>query len=101
MSAVHEAKKRMQLARLERKLEDDYVSWYKEQPQQVERARLQAQHKAAIQTLKDANEALQVAEITGENLEAAREAQAIAALVVERSQPPRRSASQYTKLSGA
>lgn len=93
--AVQAAKKKMQLARLDVKENDleNYPEYYANQPAQVEKARLNKILKDAEQVLRDANEALEVAVITGEGLETAREAQAIAAKVVEMSQPPRPSTS--------
>ncbi len=90
--AVQAAKKKMQLARLEVKENDldNYPEYYANQPAQVERARVSKIYKDNKQVLRDANEALEIAIITGEGLEGAREAQAIAAKVVEMSSPPRR-----------
>lgn len=90
--AVQVARKKMQLARLEVKENDldNYPAFYAAQPAQVERARLGKIYKDAQQVLREANETLEVAIIDGENLEAAREAQAIAAKVAEMSKPPQR-----------
>jgi len=100
-SAVQAARKKMQLSRLEQKGTAGYVSYYASQPLQVEKARKNADWKAALKSLRDANEAFAVAEITGEGLEAARETQAIAALVAERSKPARAGGPASATLSGA
>ena len=90
--AVQAAKKKMQLARLEVKENDleNYPEYYANQPAQIERARVSKIYKDAQQVLREANEALEIAIITGENLETVREAQAIAAKVVEMATPRRR-----------
>ena len=100
---VQEALKDMQLARLKKKKASpkDYPAFYAKLPFQVERAKQHAVHRTKVQALKDANEVLAVAEITGEGLEQAKHDQAVAVLVVERSQPPRRGARAAAGLSGA
>ena len=87
--AVQAARKKMQLKRLEAKKGKNYAQYYASQPAQVERAKKNKIYSNAQQTLRDANEALEIATITGVDLEAAKEAQAIAALVAERSKPAR------------
>ncbi len=77
-----------------------YVKWYANQPMQLERARKNAVLRANRGVLAEANEALAVAEIDGVGLEEAKQAQAVAALVVERSQPGPRTA-RSAGLSGA
>jgi len=90
--AVQAAKKKMQLARLKQKKDNlkGYPEFYASQPAQVERARVSQIFKDAKASLRAANEALEIAIITGEGLEAARDTQAIAAKVTEMAQPPRR-----------
>jgi len=100
-SAVQEARKKMQLARLEKKGDDDYTEFYVNQPLQKERARKNAEWRKARRDLANAAEALEVAEITGEGLQAAKEQHAIAALVVERLNPGARGAGMGSTLSGA
>ena len=100
-SAVQEARKKMQLARLEKKGDDDYVAFYANQPLQQERARKNAEWRKAQRDLANAAEDLAVAEITGEGLQGAKEKHAIAALVVERLNPGSRSAGVGATLSGA
>jgi len=85
--AVQKARKKMHLARLEAKKGKNYAAYYAEQPEQVERAKKNAEFLKARQRLVEANEALEIATITGENLEEAKKAQAVAALVVERTKP--------------
>lgn len=97
--AVQEARKTMQIARLEQKGKKTYAKFYAAQPFQVEAAKKNAAHRATLKAFELANEALEIAEITGEGLNAAKEAQAIAALVVERSTPVH--ASSTSNLSGA
>ncbi len=101
--AVQAAKKKMQLARLEKKENDPegYPEYYANQPAQLERAQAFKVYRDARQALKDADEALEVAIVTGEGLERAKETQAIAALVVERARPPRRGENLTSNLSGA
>jgi len=101
--AVQAAKKKMQLARLDRKENDleNYPEFYANQPAQLERARVSQIFKDAKATLRVANEALEISIITGEGLEAAREGQAIAAKVVEMAQPSRRGASASAGLSSS
>ena len=102
-TTVQEALKEMQLARLKKKKNSpkDYPAFYAKLPFQVERKKQYAMHRTKVQALKDANEVLAIAEITGEGLEQAKHDQAVAALVVERSVPPRRGASAAAGLSGA
>ncbi len=90
--AVQAAKKKMQLARLKEKEDnlEGYPEFYANQPAQVERARLSQIFKDAKAALRVANEALEIAVITGDGLEAARETQAIAAKVAEMAQPLQR-----------
>lgn len=90
--AVQAAKKKMQLARLKEKEEnlEGYPEFYANQPAQLERARVSQIYKDAQTVLRAANETLEVAVIDGEGLEAAREAQAIAAKVAEMAKPPQR-----------
>jgi S-methylmethionine-dependent homocysteine/selenocysteine methylase len=99
--AVQAARKKMQLARLEAKKKEGYPAFYAAQPYQVERAKLNKEYQVARNNLSAANEALEIALITGEGLNAAKEAQAIAALVAERSKPPRRGATSSAGLTGA
>ena len=98
---VQAARKKMQLARLEKKGDADYPEFYANQPMQKVRAQKNADSHAARDALKAANLALEIAEITGEGLQAAQEAQAIAALVAERSHPGKRGADARSSLSGA
>lgn len=100
--AVQAARKQMQMKRLDAKQNDleNYPAFYAAQPAQVERARVSKIYKDAIRTLKDADDVLEVAIITGEGLESAQEARAIAAKVAEMAQPPRRGASASASLSG-
>ena len=99
--AVQAARKKMQHARLEAKGKEGYPAFYAAQPYQVERAKLNKEYQDSLNNLKAANEALEIATITGEGLQTAKEAQAIAALVAERSKPPRRGATASAGLSGA
>ncbi len=92
-TAVQEARKKMQLKRLEAKGKKDYPAFYAAQPQQVERARTNAEWRDARQAAVVAAEALEIATITGEGLEAAKETYAIASLVAERAQPGRHTTS--------
>ena len=98
-NTVQEAKKEMQLARLAMKGKKGYPEFYANQPLQKERARKNEEWRAAKQNARDAQEAFSIAEITGDGLEAAREALAIANLVAERTQPSSGGAS--ASLSGA
>lgn len=100
---VQEAKKESQLARLKAKKDapKKYPEFYASQPLQLVRAEENAQFRAKRETLRSANEALAIAEITGEGLEQAQNDQAVAALVVERARPPRRGAAATAGLSGA
>ncbi len=105
-AGVQEAKKAKQLERLEAKKSagedpEGYAKYYASQPLQIERAKKHEAHQEALQSLRNANEALAIAEITGENLETARQEQAIATLVAERAQPPERGAGNAASLSGA
>ncbi len=97
--AVQKARKDMQLARLKKKGSKDYPAFYAAQPLQVELARKNNEYRAAQQALRNANEAFEIARITGEGLDAARETQAIASLVAERSKPT--SGAAAANLSGA
>ena len=89
---VREARKAMQRKRLamkakvaEGELEPaDYSAYYADQPLQKVKAAKNAEIASARKALKDAREALSVAEITGEGLKAAQEAHAVAALVVHK-----------------
>jgi len=98
-NTLQEAKKQMQLARLEQKGKKGYATFYANQPQQLVRAKKNTKWRQSKQDLREANSALAIAEVTGEGLVAAQETQAIAALVVERTQPSKASAS--AGLSGA
>lgn len=95
MSAVvQEARKKMQLRRLaekERAGEDPegYATYYANQPLQLVKAARNKIFADANAALRRANEVLAVAEIDGDGLKAAQEVQAIAAIVVEKSRPPR------------
>ncbi len=99
-NTVQEAKKQMQLARLEQKGKKGYAKFYAAQPQQVERARRNAEWRAARDAAKQAQTNFDIAEITGKGLEAAREALQIAILVAERTQPGRRGGNASVSLSG-
>ncbi len=106
-AAVQEARKAKQLERIEKKkglktAKDaaNYAEWYANQPMQLVRAQKNATLQANREALKVANETLEVAEITGEGLDEAKHAQAVATLVVERSQPGSRSPAS-AGLSGA
>ena len=99
--AVQAARKEMQLARLKKKDSKDYPKFYANQPFQVERARQNAEWRAARDTAEAANEALEVASITGKGLEAAKEAAAVANLVAARLKPASRSSGSSVSLSGA
>jgi len=96
---VQEARKAMQTARLKKKGSKDYPTFYANQPLQKVKAEANAKLQGSKAALKAANEALQIAEITGEGLEAAQKAQAIAALVVQKTTPV--SAGSSASLSGA
>lgn len=89
--AVQAAKKKMQLKRLDEKENnlENYPEFYANQPAQIERARLSKIYKDAQRAAREAQEVLDVAVITGEGLEAAREASAIATKVAEMHRPPR------------
>ncbi len=101
--AVQAAKKRMQLARLEAKANDldNYPEFYAKQPTQIERARLFKIYKEQQQKLREADEALEIAAITGEGLEEAQKEQAIATLVVERARPDKRSMGAHVGLTAS
>lgn len=99
--AVQAARKDMQLARLEAKGKKNYPAFYAAQPQQKVRAKKNAEWLAARNALKAANEALEIAEITGVGLEAAIEAQAVAALVAERTKPGKSGSSASASNAGA
>jgi len=96
---VAEARKQMQTARLKKKGSKDYPEFYANQPVQLVKAQANAQLAGAKAALKAANETLAIAEITGEGLEEASKAQAIAALVVQKATPASSGAS--ASLSGA
>lgn len=87
---VRDARKAVQLKRVDVKENDPegYGEFYANQPSELVRAARHDEVRAARNALSTANEDLQVAEITGEGLVAAQEAQAIAALVVERMVAP-------------
>ncbi len=97
---VQAARKRMQLARLEQKGKKKYPEFYANQPFQKERAKRNETFRVNKETLREANLALEIAEITGENLEEAKHNQAVAALVVERSHPGRRADEAGAGLTG-
>lgn len=99
--AVQAARKEMQLARLEKKGDEDYPTYYANQPEQVERARSNREWQEARDNAKAANEALEVATITGKGLEAAKEAAAVANLVESRLKPATRGSDAAVSLSGA
>jgi len=96
---VQEARKAMQTARLKEKGKKNYPEFYAKQPLQVVKAAKNEEARAARQALKDADEALAVAEITGEGLEEAKHDRAVAALIAERSVPSGSTSS--ASLSGA
>jgi ERCC4-related helicase len=87
---VRAARKEMQIARLKAKTEDpeNYSEYYANQPLQKVRAAKAEEIKAARRALRDAQEDLAVAEITGEGLRAAQESHAVAALVVHKLSVP-------------
>lgn len=95
---VRAARKEMQMKRLEAKAAgspaDDpesrgsYGEYYENQPLQLVKAAKNDEIRIARNALVQANEDLAVAEVTGEGLVAAQEAQAIAALVVEKLSAP-------------
>jgi len=85
--AVQAARKEMQVKRLEAKKGKNYAQYYASQPAQVEKAKKNKIWAEAREALRAADEALEIATITGVGLEAATETQAIAALVVQRSKP--------------
>lgn len=106
-AAVQEARKAKQLERIEKKkgmktAKDaaGYAKWYANQPMQVVRAQKNATLRDNREMLVEANEALAVAEIDGVGLDEAKHAQAVAALVVERSHPGPRTL-RTAGLSGA
>ncbi|MEE8598167.1 MAG: hypothetical protein V3S69_01360 [Dehalococcoidales bacterium] len=81
---VRAARKTMQLRRLEKKGDDDYNEYYRNQPLQKVKAARNAEIAAARGALIDAREALAVAQVTGEGLKASQERHAIASLVVQK-----------------
>jgi len=81
---VRAARKKMQEDRLAKKGDPNYAEFYASQPLQRVKAAKNDEMKAARKALRDATENLQVAEVTGEGLQAAQEAQAVAALVVHK-----------------
>ncbi len=87
---VRAARKEMQLKRLAAKEDDPegYPEFYANQPFELVKAARQEEVRVARTGLVEANEDLQIAEITGEGLAAAQEAAAIAALVVEKLTAP-------------
>ncbi len=92
--AVQEAKKMKQSERLDKKADiktakdsKAYAEWYANQPMQKVRAAANAKYQAARKSLREANDTLAVAEITGEGLEQANHDQQVAQLVAERSKP--------------
>ncbi len=85
---VREARKTMQINRLAKKGDADYGTYYANQPLQKVRAARNEERKVARHALRDATENVAVAEITGVGLQAAQEAQAIAALVVHKLENP-------------
>ena len=104
--AVRAAMKKQQLKRLEAKAkpvkkgeESSYPSFYANMPFQKVRAEQNEKFRYAKQALRDAQETFDVAEISGDEMEEARTALAVAALVAERSQPGRRGSS--ASLTGA
>jgi len=99
--AVQKARKKMQLDRLAMKGKRGYAEYYANMPYQKERARQNAVLRGNKQTLKDAIEALEIATITGEGLQAAKEAHAIAVRVVEISTPSRPGERATAGLTGA
>lgn len=99
--AVQAARKEMQLKRLEAKKGKNYPAYYASQPAQVEKAKANKAYAESRSNLRDANEALEIATITGVGLVAATEAQAIAALVAERSKPVRGKSGASASNAGA
>lgn len=106
--AVQAARKQKQTERLERKagITDeasalDYANFYANQPMQIERAKLNEAHRAAVEAAKEAADVLAVAEITGVNLEDAKQASAVANLVAERAKPAPRGAGKLVSLGAA
>ncbi len=94
--AVRAARKDMQLKRLEEKAKGkkgDYPSFYANMPFQKVRAAKNETFRANKQAVKDAQDALDVAEVTGDGLEEATQALAVAELVASRSEPGRRGSS--------
>jgi hypothetical protein len=87
---VRDARKKAQLARLDKKGKKDYAKYYANQPLQKVKAAKNEELRSARQALKDAAENLAVAEVTGENLEAAQESAAIANLVVTKLEDAKR-----------
>lgn len=104
-AAVQAARKQKQIERLERKANItteadalDYAKYYANQPMQVERAKLNVAHQAAVKDMDAAADVLAVAEISGNNLEDAKSNFAIAALVAERAKPAPRGAGKLVSL---
>lgn len=107
-AAVQAARKQKQTERLERKdsIVDEasaleYAAFYANQPMQIERAKMNVAHRAAVDASKEAADALAVAEITGVGLEDAKQASAVANLVAERSKPAPRGAGKLVSLGAA
>ncbi len=105
---VQEARKANQEDRLARKAaivtEEDaaaYADWYRNQPQQLERAKLHALHQTHVNALAGAVETVGIAEVTGVGLEDAKHNLAVAQLVVERSTVPKRGAAVKSVLTAA
>ena len=79
---VQAARKEAQEKRLARKGKKDYPEFYANQPLQKVKAAANEEIRRAKQSAKDAAEDLEVAEITGEGLEAAQEAAMAAYMLV-------------------
>ncbi len=84
---VREARKVAQKARIAAKKKgkgNDYAKFFANQPQQLVKAQINEKIHAARDELKDAAEALQIAEITGDGLLAAQEAAQVANLYLSK-----------------
>lgn len=81
---VRAARKKMQEDRLAQKGSEGYTQFYANQPLQKVKAQRNAEKKAAQRALREAQENLQIAEITGDGLKAAQEAVQSAALSVHK-----------------
>lgn len=87
---VQAARKQAQKARLKKKGDEDYPEYYASQPLQKVKAAANEAIRKANQDVANAEEDLQLAEITGEGLKEAQEGLVVARIYVEKLQREKR-----------